>query len=119
MLDAMRADLLRRYSALPGVNADGLVHLSLTRPRHRWAAKEERPDLADLAPAYGYALSKNAGYRDCNLHVAFMAMYVFLGLNGRRLTAPVDAPMPRPMRGVASNGPEHLPTWIRKHSEER
>lgn len=119
MLDAMHADLLRRYGGLPGVNADGLISLSLARPRDRWATKEQRPDLADLASAYGYALAKNTGYRDCNLQVAFMAMYVFLGLNGKRLTAPADAPIPKLMRGVASNGPDHLATWIRKHSEER
>lgn len=119
MLDAMHADLLRRYGGLPGVNADGLISLALARPRDRWATKEQRPDLPDLASAYGYALSKNAGYRDCNLQVAFMAMYVFLGLNGQRLTAPTDEPIPKLMRGVASNGPDHLANWIRKHSEER
>jgi len=119
MLDAMHADLLRRHGGLPGVNADGLISLALARPRDRWATKEQRPDLADLASAYGYALSKNAGYRDCNLHVAFLAMYVFLGLNGLRLEAPLDAPIPKLMRGLASNGPDHLATWIRKHLEER
>lgn len=119
MLDAMHADLLRRYGGLPGVNADGLISLALARPRDRWATKEQRPDLADLASAYGYALSKNTGYRDCNLQVAFMAMYVFLGLNGKRLTAPTDEPIPKLMRGVASNGPDHLANWIRKHLEDR
>jgi len=119
MLDAMHADLLRTYGGLPGVNADGLIGLALARPRDRWATKEQRPDLADLASAYGYALSKNAGYRDCNLHVAFLAMYVFLGLNGRQLTAAPVAAIPTLMRGVASNGPDQLAAWIRKHSVER
>jgi len=119
MLDAMHADLLRTYGGLPGVNADGLIGLALARPRDRWATKEQRPDLADLASAYGYALSKNAGYRDCNLHVAFLAMYVFLGLNGRQLTAAPVAAIPTLMRGVASNGPGQLAAWIRKHSVER
>jgi len=119
MLDAMHADLVRTYGGLPGVNADGLISLALARPRDRWATKEQRPDLADLASTYGYALSKNAGYRDCNLHVAFMAMYVFLGLNGRRLVLEPDDPIRDMVSGVASNGPGKLASWIRDHTVGR
>ncbi|WP_143815284.1 type II toxin-antitoxin system death-on-curing family toxin [Longibacter salinarum] len=119
MLDAMHADLVRTYGGLPGVNADGLISLALARPRDRWATKEQRPDLADLASTYVYALSKNAGYRDCNLHVAFMAMNVFLDLNGRRLEVEPDAQIPKLIRGVASNGPETLASWIRERWKKR
>jgi death-on-curing protein len=119
MLDAMHADLVRTYGGLQGVNADGMISLALARPRDRWATKEQRPDLPDLAATYSYALAKNAGYRDCNLHVAFMAVYVFLGLNGYHLQTPPDAPIPDMMRGVASNGPENLAAWIRKNITER
>ncbi|HHP7239802.1 type II toxin-antitoxin system death-on-curing family toxin [Longibacter sp.] len=119
MLDAIHADLVRTYGGLPGVNADGLISLALARPRDRWATKEQRPDLADLASTYSYALSKNAGYRDCNLHVAFMAMYVFLGLNGRRLVLEPDDPVREIVSGVASNGPGKLASWIRDHVVER
>ena len=58
-------------------------------------------------------------HRDRNLQVAFMAMYVFLGMNGQRLTDPTDEPVPKLLRGVASNRPDPLATGIRKHSEER
>ncbi len=119
MLNAMHADVLRRYGGLPGGNADGLISPALARPRDRRATKEQRPDIADLAAAYGCTLSKTTGCRDFNLQVAFMAMYVFLGLNGQRLTVSTDEPISRLMRGAASNGPDPLANWIRKHSEER
>jgi death on curing protein len=44
-------------------------------------------DLATLAAAYAFGLARNHGYVDGNERVAFMAAYVFLGLNGNDLDA--------------------------------
>ena len=117
MLDAIHADQIRRFGGLSGVNADGLISLALSRPRDRWeSAEAEYVDLAQLAAAYGFALSKNQGYRDANDRVAFMAMYVFLGLNGQRLVASPDQVV-RLMEAVASGEREELATWLRDHME--
>lgn len=102
---------------LPGVTADGLISLALSRPRDRWeSAETAHVDLAQLAAAYGFALSKNQGYRDANGRVAFMAMYVFLRLNGQRLVAPPDQFVPL-MEAVASGEREELATWLHNHME--
>jgi death-on-curing protein len=117
MLDAIHADQLRRFGGLPGVQADGLISLALSRPRDRWeSAEQQYVDLPQLAAAYGYALAKNQGYRDANDRVAFMAMYVFLGMNGQRLVTDVDQVVPL-MDAVASGDPQELATWIRDHTE--
>jgi len=119
MLDAIHADQIRRFGGLPGVQADGLISLALSRPRDRWdSAEREYVDLAQLAAAYGYALAKNQGYRDANDRVAFMAMYVFLGMNGQRLVAEPSQVRPL-MDAVASGDPQELATWIRDHTESR
>jgi death-on-curing protein len=119
MLDAIHADQIRRFGGLPGVQADGLISLALARPRDRWdSAETEYVDLAQLAAAYGFALAKNQGYRDANDRVAFMAMYVFLGLNGQRLVTDDDQVV-RLMRAVASGDREELATWIRNHTREK
>jgi death-on-curing family protein len=47
----------------------------------------KKPDWATLAAAYAFSLSKNHGFVDGNKRVAFMAAYVFLGLNGYDLEA--------------------------------
>jgi death-on-curing protein len=117
MLDAIHADQIRRFGGLPGVQADGLISLALSRPRDRWdSAEHEYVDLAQLAAAYGYALAKNQGYRDANDRVAFMAMYVFLGMNGQRLVTDANQVQPL-MDAVASGDPQELATWIREHTE--
>lgn len=117
MLDAIHADQIQRHGGLPGVNADALIGLALSRPRDRWySAEAEYVDLAELAAAYGYALAKNRGYRDANERVAFLAMYVFLGLNGHRLVAP-QASVVSLMHNAPSGRRSQLADWIRDHVE--
>jgi prophage maintenance system killer protein len=45
------------------------------------------PDLAALAAAYGYGLAASHPYHDGNKRIAFLAMVMFLGLNGWDLDA--------------------------------
>jgi death on curing protein len=62
-----------------------LYHLA--RLHHRWAY-EPGVDLADLAAAYGYGLIRNHGYIDGNKRIGFVALAVFLDLNGWEVIAP-------------------------------
>ena len=50
------------------------------RPVNRW--HYEGSELADLAASYAYGLARNHSFVDGNKRVAFMAMTVFLRLNG-------------------------------------
>jgi death-on-curing protein len=65
----------------------GLIESALARPLQRWTY-DDSADLADLAESYGFGLAKNHGFVDGNKRVAFVALYVFLGLNGKDLDAP-------------------------------
>jgi len=121
MIDATHADQLRQHGGFPGMNDEGLVESALARPRNRWAYADDRdPDLAELAAAYGFGLAKNHGFRDGNKRIAFLAMYVFLGLNGQRIVAAepaVVAPMKDVAAGVGSES--ELADWLHTHTEPR
>ena len=94
---------------------------ALARPRNRWAyAQEGTPDLAELAAAYGFGLAKNHGFRDGNKRVAFMAMYVFLGLDGQRIVAEEPAVV-KLMKDVAAGAcsESEWADWLRAHTELR
>ena len=94
---------------------DGLIDSALSRPQNRWAYAKD-VDLADLAAAYGYGLAKNHGFVDGNKRIGFMAMYVFLRLNGREIEA--DEPdVVRAMTAVASGemGEDALASWLRQN----
>lgn len=120
-IDAIHADQLRQHGGFPGVNDEGLVESALARPRNRWAYASERdPDLAELAAAYGFGFAKNHGFRDGNKRIAFLAMYVFLGMNGQRIVAEEPAVVEL-MKDVAAGAcsESELTDWLRTHTEPR
>ena len=64
---------------------EGLLDSALARPLNLLAYG--KPDLAELAAAYGFGLAKNHPFVDGNKRTAFLAVGLFLRLNGHRLTA--------------------------------
>jgi death-on-curing protein len=113
MLDVLHDAQLREHGGSPGVRDEGLLESALARPQQKWAYAEA-PDLAVLAAAYAFGLAKNHGYIDGNKRVAFMAAYVFLGLNGNDLDA--DEPdVVRTMERVADGrlSEAGLAAWLR------
>ena len=76
------------------------------------------PDAAALAGAYAVGLAKNHAFVDGNKRAAFLAIGLFLRLNGLRLVATqVDATMT--MLDVAAGHLEEagLADWIRRHTQ--
>ena len=60
-----------------------MLDSALARPLNRAVYGE--PDAADLAAAYAYGLATNHPFVDGNKRVAFIALELFLALNGHRL----------------------------------
>ncbi|MEW6242957.1 MAG: type II toxin-antitoxin system death-on-curing family toxin [Bacillota bacterium] len=87
IIETIHLDLIRVHGGHLGYRDENLVEAALAGPLHRWDYDPDS-DLPTLAAAYGFAFAKNHGFTDGNKRVAFMAMYVFLGLNGYEITAP-------------------------------
>lgn len=86
MVDAIQLDQLREHGGQLGLRDENLLESALARPRQRFAYDEEA-DLCALAACYGFGLARNHPYLDGNKRIAFLAMYVFLALNGREIQA--------------------------------
>jgi death-on-curing protein len=86
MIDVIHQAQLREHGGTPGVRDDKLLESALARPQHKFAYTKNA-DWAILAAAYVFGLAKNHGFVDGNKRVAFVAAYVFLGLNGYDLEA--------------------------------
>lgn len=86
-VDAIHFQQLQRFGGLYGVRGEGAIESALARP-HNLAAYDGAADIAALAAAYGYGLTRGHGYVDGNKRVGFVAMAVFLDLNGWILEAP-------------------------------
>lgn len=114
IVEALHNDQLRTHGGTPGVRDRGLIESALARPLQRWTY-DESADLANLAASYGFGLAKNHGFVDGNKRVAFMALYVFLGLNGKDLDAP-EPEVVSVMLAVAGGelGEDELAAWVRE-----
>lgn len=109
---------LAEHGGAPGLRDDGLLESALARPQHM--ETYGNPDLADLAAAYGVGLAKNHPFVDGNKRVAFLAVGVFLAMNGHRLAATqVEATLT--MLGVASGDIDEaaFAAWLRAHLAQR
>jgi death-on-curing protein len=109
---------LAEHGGAPGLRDDGLLESALARPQHLETYGD--PDLADLAAAYGVGLAKNHPFVDGNKRAAFLAVGVFLALNGHRLVA-TQAEATLTMLGVASDEIDeaHFAAWLRAHLARR
>jgi len=114
-VDALHFQQLKRFGGLYGIRDDGAIESALARARNQWEYAEER-DLAALAAAYGFGLTRSHGYSDGNKRVGFMAMAVSLELNGWELDAPEPEVVSIMLAVAAGEATEpELAEWVRQH----
>lgn len=104
---------LARHGGMPGLRDEGLLDSALSRPPNLQAYGT--PDFADLAAAYSYGLARNHPFADGNKRAAFLAVGLFLGLNGYRLRvsqAEATATMLSLAAGKLTQ--DQLADWIRR-----
>ena len=114
VLPLLHDESLAEHGGASGVRDDGLLKSALARPVNLNLYAE--PDVADLAAAYGIGLAKNHAFVDGNKRAAFLAVGLFLGLNGYRLSA-TQADATLTMLSVASGdlSEADFAKWIRKN----
>jgi len=115
VLDAVHLDQLREHGGLPGVREENVLEAALARPRQRWHY-EPQSDLPTLAAAYGWGLVTSHPHRDGNKRIAFLAMAVFLGLNGAEIEATQEDVVTTMLSAAAGQLTEaELAGWVRDH----
>ena len=108
---------LAEHGGVAGMRDRGLFESALARPEN--LAAYENPDIASLAAACGVGLAKNHPFVDGNKRAAFLAVGLFLALNGYRLCAgQIDAT--RTMLAVAAGelSESDFAAWIRQNSRK-
>ncbi|MEM6447810.1 MAG: type II toxin-antitoxin system death-on-curing family toxin [Cyanobacteria bacterium P01_D01_bin.123] len=76
----MHSDQIAQYGGLEGLRDEGLLEVSLARPKHLFAYGT--PDTFDLAAAYGFGIARNHRFSDGNKRTALMVMYSFFKVDG-------------------------------------
>jgi death-on-curing protein len=113
----LHEESLATFGGSMGLRDEGLLESALERAHHRWTY-QPASTIAELAACYGFALTKNHPMVDGNKRLGFLALGIFLLMNGRQLLAD-RAEAVIVMEDVASGKLDEsgLAAWVESHSE--
>lgn len=116
LVRVMHADQLSQHGGSAGIRDEHMLAASLARPRHLFVYGDA-PTIFDLAAAYGYGLAKNHPFVDGNKRVAFVAMAVFLELNGYSLDAPeMEVVLMMERLATDEESQDSIAKWLQRNS---
>jgi death-on-curing protein len=105
---------LAMFGGARGLRDAGLLQSALARPVNQHLYKPGC-DVAELAAAYAFGLAKNHPFVDGNKRTAFLALGLFLALNGWRLeTTQIEAIDAMLSLATGSLEENALAIWIRE-----
>lgn len=114
LIHAVHEEQLAEHGGGSGVRDANLLASALARPEQ--LPHYGTPDLADLAASYGFGISRNHPFVDGNKRTAFVAVELFLALNGFELNAPDAECVINMLEMSAGHMPEaDFAAWIRRH----
>jgi death-on-curing protein len=119
VLVLLHQESLAEHGGRAGILDEGLLESALARPRQLWSY-EAKADLARLAASYAAGLVRNHPFVDGNKRAAFLAVALFLGLNGFQLVADqVDAARTVFALAAGEMDERDFAAWIRTRMRRR
>ena len=118
----LHGESLATHGGREGMRDEGLLDSALIRPKNilAYADADNPPDAAALAASYGVGLAKNHPFVDGNKRAAFLAVGLFLYLNGLRLQATqTDATLTMLAVAAGDITEEAFAAWLREHAVAR
>ncbi len=80
----LHSESLAEHGGVEGIRDEGLLESALYRPLNIYNYEQET-DIAKLAAAYGFGIVRNHPFVDGNKRAGFLAVGLFLALNGYTL----------------------------------
>lgn len=109
----LHGESLAEHGGRAGLRDAGLLASALDRPKN--LAVYESPDVAALAASYAKGLAQNHAFVDGNKRAAFLAVGLFLYINGYRLRATqADATVAVIALAAGELSEEGFAQWIRE-----
>lgn len=117
VISAVHDEQIAGHGGSAGLRDSALLESALARPLN--LAAYGKPDHADLAACYGVGIAKNHPFLDGNKRTAFVAVELFLMLNGWQLNAP-DTDAVLTMLSVAAGKTDEaaFAEWNRVHTQK-
>jgi death on curing protein len=115
----LHAEGLAEHGGLWGLRDEAALEAALARPRNV-DAYQRSADVARLAAAYGFRLIRGHPFSDGNKRAGFLAIGLFLKLNGFELHVEEANAVKTIMDVAAGNLSEKaLAEWIRSRTKRR
>lgn len=115
----LHAESLAEHGGLWGLRDEAALESALARPRNVYAY-EHSADVARLAAAYGFGLIRGHPFNDGNKRAGFLAIGLFLALNGFELEIDEVNAVTTMLDLAAGNLTEKaLAEWIRARMTRR
>ncbi len=120
VLLAVHEEQLAEHGGAPGTRDMGLFESALAKPQNLALYADPAPDVAAIAASYGCGIARNHPFIDGNKRTAFVAVELFLLLNGFELLAE-DTDCVLTMLAVASGALDEpaFAARLRQHTQAR
>jgi death-on-curing protein len=114
---AVHDEQLAEHGGAAGIRDEGLLESALARPLN-WAAYGD-PDVAELAAVYAIGLIRNHSFVDGNKRTAYVALELFLRLNGVHFpVSDADAVIMMLRLAVSDISDDEFIAWVRANAVE-
>lgn len=112
---AIHSEQIAEHGGAAGVRDEGLLESALARPVNHFSYTGA--DIPELAAIHALAIARNHPFVDGNKRTAYVALELFLALNGYRFPAP-DADSVVTMLAMAAGEVEDavFVAWVRHHA---
>jgi len=111
----LHEETLAQHGGLTGLRDEGALDAALARPLHL-RAYEPKADLAKFAAAYCFGLVRDHPFDDGNKRAGFLALGLFLSLNGYELrVGQAEAAEVILQLAAGRLSEKALADWIRAH----
>lgn len=115
----LHEESLAEHGGAAGIRDLGLLQSALARPKNLFAY-EGVTDIARLAACYAAGIARNHPFVDGNKRAAFLALGLFLAINGWKLEADkAEATLVMLDLAAGGTGEEELADWIRARIRAR
>lgn len=117
LVEAIHERQIAEHGGGTGMRDRALLESALARPQQRAAYGGAEVELTDLAAAYAFGIARNHPFVDGNKRTAYIAMRLFLLLNGWELVAPMPDRYQKMIALAAGELEEReLADWLRTNS---
>jgi death on curing protein len=114
---AIHDEQLAEHGGSTGLRDAGLLDSALARPLNRAGYGE--PDIAELAAVYALGIVQNHPFLDGNKRTAFVALELFLRLNGWVfIVGDVEAVVMVLALAAGELPDDEFTAWVRLHTKE-